>query len=96
MHWPEVSDFVARFARCSSPKTHGHARIARRIAREMRAILACPCVFGLAQREKKCDTNHIPRDISRFSPRIDRILPGEALDPFFGEKDEGFSEFCST
>ena len=26
--WPEVSDFVARFACCASKKTYGHARIA--------------------------------------------------------------------
>ena len=31
------------------------------MARETRAILACPCVFWLVQRAKKCDTNHIPR-----------------------------------
>ena len=35
-------------------------------------------------------------DISRFPPRIDWIFPGEALNPFFGAQDEGFSEFCST
>ena len=34
-------------------------------------------------------------DISRVSPRIDRIFPGEALNPFFGAQDEGFSEFRS-
>ena len=28
---------------------------------ETRAILAWPCVILLAQRAKKCDTNHIPR-----------------------------------
>ena len=33
------------------------------------------------------------RDISRFSPRIDRIFPGEALNPFFGAQDKGFSDF---
>ena len=32
-------------------------------------------------------------DISRFFPRIDRIFPGEALNPFFGAQDEGFLEF---
>ena len=35
------------------------------------------------------------RDISRFSPRIDRIFPEEALNPFFGAQDEGFLEFRS-
>ena len=30
-----------------------------RSARETRAIFACQCVFLLAQRAKKCDTNHI-------------------------------------
>ena len=34
-------------------------------------------------------------DISRFSPRIDRIFSGEALNLFFGAQDEGFSEFRS-
>ena len=34
-------------------------------------------------------------DISRFFPRIDRIFPGEALNPFFGAEDEGISEFLS-
>ena len=34
-------------------------------------------------------------DISRFSPRIDLIFPGEALYPFLGAQDEGFSEFRS-
>ena len=34
-------------------------------------------------------------DISRFSPRIDRIFSGEALNPFFGAQDEEFSEFRS-
>ena len=33
-------------------------------ARATRAFLACPCVFWLAQRAKKCDTNHIPRAIA--------------------------------
>ena len=32
------------FARCMSQKTHWHARIAR----ETRAMLACPCVFWLS------------------------------------------------
>ena len=36
------------------------------------------------------------RDISRFPPRIDRIFPGEALNPFFGAQDEGLSEFRFT
>ena len=34
-------------------------------------------------------------DISGFSPRIDRIFTGEAVNPFFGAQDEGFSEFRS-
>ena len=34
-------------------------------------------------------------DISRFSPQIARIFPGEALNPFFGAQAEGFSKFCS-
>ena len=34
-------------------------------------------------------------DISRFFPRIDRIFPWEALDPFFGAQDERFLEFRS-
>ena len=32
-------------------------------------------------------------DISRFSPQIDRIFPGEALNQFFGALDEGFLDF---
>ena len=39
---------------------------------------------------------HIRCDISRFSPRIDRIFPGESLNPLLGAQDEGFSEFRST
>ena len=35
-------------------------------------------------------------DISRFSPQIQWIFPGEALNPFFSAQDERFSEFCST
>ena len=35
------------------------------------------------------------RDISRFFPRIDRIFRWEALNPFFGAQDDGFSEFRS-
>ena len=39
---------------------------------------------------------HLPTcDITRFFPRIDRIFSGEALNPFFGAQDEGFSEFRS-
>ena len=34
-------------------------------------------------------------DISSFFPHIDLIFPGEALNPFFGAQDEGFSEFRS-
>ena len=34
-------------------------------------------------------------DVTRFFPRIDRIFPGESLNPFFGAQDEGFSEFRS-
>ena len=34
-------------------------------------------------------------DISRFFPPIDRIFPGETVNPFFGAQDEGFSEFRS-
>ena len=37
----------------------------------------------------------IARDITRFSPRIDRIFPGEALNPFFGAQDEGFLDLRS-
>ena len=33
-----------------------------------RAILAWPCVFWLAQRAKKCDTNHIPRATAYCAP----------------------------
>ena len=40
---------------CASKK-HCHARIAC----VSRAILAWQCVFSLAQRVQKCDTNHIP------------------------------------
>ena len=36
-----------------------------------------------------------PDDITRFFPRIDRIFSGEALNPFFGAQDAGFSEFRS-
>ena len=51
-------------------------------------------------REKEMDrtadeTGSTRCDISRFSPRIDRIFPGEALNPFFGAQDEGFLEFRS-
>ena len=35
------------------------------------------------------------RDISRFSPRINRIFPWKALNPFFGAQDEGFGKFHS-
>ena len=67
--WPKVSDLVARFCPLCESNTHGHGRITH----ETRAILACPCFFWnacdsrisvgfwLAQRAKKCDTNHIPR-----------------------------------
>ena len=34
-----------------------------------------------------------PCDISRFSPRINRIFPLEALDLFSGAQDEGFWDF---
>ena len=34
-------------------------------------------------------------DITGFFPRIDRIFPGDALNPFFGAQDEGFLEFRS-
>ena len=34
-------------------------------------------------------------DITKFFPQIDRIFPGEALNPFFGAQDEEFSEFRS-
>ena len=34
-------------------------------------------------------------DITRFFPWIDQIFPGEAIYPFFGAQDEGFSEFRS-
>ena len=37
-----------------------------------------------------------PRDPSRLYPRFDRIFPGDALNPFFGARDEGFSEFRSA
>ena len=37
----------------------------------------------------------IMRDITRFFPRIDRIFPAEALNPFFGAQDEGFLKFRS-
>ena len=39
---------------------------------------------------------HAGGDISRFFPQIDLIFSGEALNPFFGAQDEGFSEFCCT
>ena len=37
----------------------------------------------------------VGRDITGFFPRIDWIFPWEALNPFFGAQDEGFSEFRS-
>ena len=40
--------------------------------------------------------DHEFSDISRFSPRIDRIFSGEALNPFFGAQNEGISEIRST
>ena len=43
----------------------------------------------------RCSAGGPTRDITRFSPRIDRIFPGEALNPFFGALDEGFLEFRS-
>ena len=66
--WPEVYDLCHTFLHvarvrthtdmrelhvsetCLSQKTHRHARITR----ISRAILACPCVFWLAQRATKC------------------------------------------
>ena len=41
-------------------------------------------------------TGCVRRDISRFFPRIDRIFFREALNPFFGAQDQGFSKFRST
>ena len=63
------------FARCASPKTHGHAKIARVSRAILRAILACPCVFLLAQRAKratKSDTSGhcIPPALSESSHRM--------------------------
>ena len=39
---------------------------------------------------------HARGDLSRFSPRFDRIFPGGALDPNFSWADAEFSEFRST
>ena len=62
----------------------------------------CPAVSllsGLGCLSKPVDVNkashYILSVITRFSPRIDWIFPGEALNPFFGAQDEGFSEFRS-
>ena len=35
-------------------------------------------------------------DLYRFSPRFDRIISGEALNPIFSEQDAGFLKFRST
>ena len=45
-------------------KTHRHARIAC----ETHAILACPCVFWLAQRAKKCDKIWYLGPLPQFNP----------------------------
>ena len=50
---------------------------------------------GSAAAETDCFSVVVLSDISRFFPRIDRIFPGEALNPFFGAQDEGFLEFRS-
>ena len=42
--------------------------------------------------ERERDGEDGDSDISRFFPRIDRIVSGEALNPFSAQ-DEGFSEF---
>ena len=42
-----------------------------------------------------CTTGRVLCDITRFSPRIDQIFPGEAFNPFFGAQDEEFLEFRS-
>ena len=31
--------------------------------------------------------------LSRFSPQFDSIIPGEALNPIFGDQDVGISGF---
>ena len=54
-----------------------------------RCVLYCWCCFLSLVDSLRWNSS----DISRFSPRIDRIFPGEALNPFFGAQDEGFSEF---
>ena len=84
--WPEVSDFVARFCTLSeseNTRTCENCTQNGRIARETRAILACPCetrailacpcVFGLTQCAKKCDTNHIPR-ATAYTPLWNKSL----------------------
>ena len=47
------------FARCASQKTYGHARIACDSGMAVGFFFAA--LRRLAQRAKKCDTNHIPR-----------------------------------
>ena len=46
-------------------------------------------------RSRRKNGRAAPGDITRFFPRIDWIFPGEALYPFFGAQDEGFSKFRS-
>ena len=52
-------------------------------------------VFRIDQALATSSPGFVLGDMTRFFPRIDRIFPGEALNPFFGAQDEGFSEFCS-
>ena len=51
------------------------------------------CLGGGLWGSSVCGGAGCTGDISRFFPRIDRILSGEAFNTIFGAQDEGFRNF---
>ena len=62
--WYQILSHVFHVVRIkkNTDMRESHAFRTARDSCETRAILACPYVFWLAKRAKKCDTNHIPRE----------------------------------
>ena len=69
---------------------------AHSVEKRMRRILLDSSRIRFTDLDGHSGHAHAGGDISRFFPQIDLIFSGEALNPFFGAQDEGFSEFRSA
>ena len=90
---PAVRHLLQNFSLAQKPFFPGHTGFFPRVRGRRKNSVQTEKTHLLHWSDLSCSAAE--RDISRFFPRIDRIFSGEALNPFFGAQDKGFSEFRS-